>query len=174
MPRFDALLLGNLHRFFIAIARVIVNDDGKGGTAPDPSVWCSGAKGKRRKVFEGVRDFAMIPGPQRLWVGSWFRWPDIVISGDDVGRWPFSVGALVNLATFLTSLSWPSQVSDLGPGGVSHVELLFICTRGGLEKGLGLRILFLGIVGLGLQFQCQLHPCALMLIYGSFADTLAI
>ena len=62
----------------------------KGGTAPDPLVWCSGAKGKRRRVIEGVRDFAMIPGPQRLWVGSWFRWPDIVIS----------VGALVNLATF--------------------------------------------------------------------------
>ena len=44
----------------------------------------------------------MIPWPQRLWVGSWFRRLDIVISGDDVGRWPFSVGAL-KLATFLSS-----------------------------------------------------------------------
>ena len=66
-------------------------------------VWCSGAKGKRRRVIEAVRDFAMIPWPQRHWVGSWFRWLDIVISGDDVGRWPFSVGALVKLATFLSS-----------------------------------------------------------------------
>ena len=65
------------------MARVIVNDDGKGGTAPDPLVWC---------------------------------WPDIVISEDDVGLWLFSV-ALVKLAAFLSSLSWPSEVSDLGNGG---------------------------------------------------------
>ena len=70
--------------FFIAIARVIVNDDGKGGTAPDPLVWCSGAKGKRRRVLDAVRDFSTIPGPQRLWVGRWVRWPDIVISDDDL------------------------------------------------------------------------------------------
>ena len=52
--------------FFFAIARVIVNDDGRGGTAPDPFVRCSGAEGKRRKVIEAARDFAMLPGPQRL------------------------------------------------------------------------------------------------------------
>ena len=28
-----------LHRFMIAVARVIVNHDGRGGTAPDPLVW---------------------------------------------------------------------------------------------------------------------------------------
>ena len=38
----------DLHRIFIAIARAIVNVDGKGGTAPEPLVWCSGAKGQRR------------------------------------------------------------------------------------------------------------------------------
>ena len=124
----------NLHRFFIAIARVIVNVDGKGGTALDPLVWCFGAKGKRRRVMEAVRDFAMITGPQRLCVGSWFRWPDIVTSGDDVGRWPFSAGALVKLATFLSSLSWPSEVSDLGPGGVSYVELLILYERWAAER----------------------------------------
>ena len=131
---FGALSFGTCIIFFIAIARVIVNDDGKGSTAPDPLVWCSGAKGKRRRVIDGVRDFAMIPGPQRLWVGSWFRWPDIVISGDDVGCWPFSVGALVNLAAFLSSLSWPSEVSDLGPGGVSYVELVILYERWAGER----------------------------------------
>ena len=45
----------DFHRFFIAISRAIVNDDGKGGTAPDPLCWCSGAKGKRRRVIEAVR-----------------------------------------------------------------------------------------------------------------------
>ena len=29
----------DLHRFMIAVARVSVNHDGKGGTAPDPLVW---------------------------------------------------------------------------------------------------------------------------------------
>ena len=31
-------IVRDLHRFFIAISRAIVNDDGKGGTAPDPLV----------------------------------------------------------------------------------------------------------------------------------------
>ena len=31
-----------LHRFMIAVARVTVNHDGRGGTAPDPLVWGSG------------------------------------------------------------------------------------------------------------------------------------
>ena len=94
----------DLHRLFIAIARVSVNEDGRGGTAPDPLCWCSGAKGKRRRVLDAVGNFALIPGPQRLWVGSWVRWPEIAVSGDDVGRWPFSLGALVKLAAFLFSL----------------------------------------------------------------------
>ena len=32
-----------LHRFMIAIARVSVNHDGKGGTAPHPLVWDQGS-----------------------------------------------------------------------------------------------------------------------------------
>ena len=121
-------VVSHLHRFFVAIARVIANDDGKGegrrgeGTAPDPLVWCSGAKGKRRRVVEAVRDFAMLPGHQRLWVGGWQRWPVFTIPGDDVGRWPFSVGALVKVADFL--------VTFLGPPGfliwVSEESLMFV------------------------------------------------
>ena len=63
------------------------------------------------------------------WAGSWFKWPDIALSGDDVGRWPFSTVVLVKLAAFLSSLSWPSEVTDLGPGGVSYVELLILYER---------------------------------------------
>ena len=33
----------DLHRFFIAISRALVNHDGRGGTAPDPLVWSAGA-----------------------------------------------------------------------------------------------------------------------------------
>ena len=37
-------IMTDLHCFMIAIARVSVNHDGKGGTAPDPLVWDQGAR----------------------------------------------------------------------------------------------------------------------------------
>ena len=40
----------DLHRFFIAISRAVVNHDGLGGTAPDPLVWSTGALHKRRRL----------------------------------------------------------------------------------------------------------------------------
>ena len=39
----------DLHRFFIAISRAVVNHDGRDGTAPDPLVWSAGALPKRRR-----------------------------------------------------------------------------------------------------------------------------
>ena len=99
------------------------------GIAPSPMVWSAGGRRKRRRPVEAVRDCAMLPGPQRLWTGSWIRWPTIVISGDDLERWPFSPCALVKLAAFLSSLSWPGEVSDLGPGGISSFELLILYER---------------------------------------------
>ena len=85
----------------------MVNDDGRGGTAPHPMIWSAGGRLKRKRPIEAVRDYAMLPGPQRLWTGSWFKWPTIVISAEDLGRWPFSYSVLVKLAAFLSSLSWP-------------------------------------------------------------------
>ena len=122
-------VMRGLHRFFIAKAGSIVNEDGKGGIAPDPTVWSSGGRPKRRRVVEAVGDVAMLPGPQWLWVGDWLKWPDIFISAHDVGRWPFFVGALVKLAAFLRSLSWTGEVADLGSGGISNVELLILYER---------------------------------------------
>ena len=40
----------DLHRFMIAIARVSVNHDGRGGTAPDPLVWDQGSRPKVRRL----------------------------------------------------------------------------------------------------------------------------
>ena len=94
-----------LHRFFIAISRTVVNDDGRAGLAPDPMVWSAGGKQKRRRPVEAVRDYAMLPGPLRLWAGGWFQWPVINITEDDVAQWLFSPGCLVKLAAFLGSLS---------------------------------------------------------------------
>ena len=61
----------DLRRFFVAIGRAVVVDDGKDGTALNPRVWCSGAVTKRRGLVEAVRDFAMLPGPQSFWAGLW-------------------------------------------------------------------------------------------------------
>ena len=36
-------VLLDLHRFFVAISRAVVNHDGRDGTAPDPLVWSAGA-----------------------------------------------------------------------------------------------------------------------------------
>ena len=54
----------DLHRFEIAIARVSLNHDGKGGTAPDPLVWDQGSKHKVRMLHIRVNvDLASLPGP---------------------------------------------------------------------------------------------------------------
>ena len=45
----------DLHRFFIAISRTVVNHDGGSGTAPDPLVWSAGALPKRRRLVHAVR-----------------------------------------------------------------------------------------------------------------------
>ena len=52
----------DLHRFFIAISRAVVNHDGLGGTAPNPLVWSAGAPRKRRRLVHAVRDRAFLPG----------------------------------------------------------------------------------------------------------------
>ena len=56
-------LVYDLHRYFIAIARVGVNEDGHGGSAPHPIVWDRGKQPKRRRVLQAVRGFAWVPRP---------------------------------------------------------------------------------------------------------------
>ena len=64
----------DLHRFMIAVARVTVNHDGKGGTAPDPLVWDQGGRPKARKIDIRVNvDLASLPGPPGFHGGPWFQ-----------------------------------------------------------------------------------------------------
>ena len=54
-------LVQELHRFFIAIARSLLDDDGVSGAALHPVVWSAAANPKRRKVEQGGRNFAWLP-----------------------------------------------------------------------------------------------------------------
>ena len=121
---YPALL--DLHRFFIAISRAVVNHDEFGGTAPDPMVWSAGSLPRRRRIVHAVRDLAMLPGPPALWVGEWVASPAVSLNADDVAQWPYTPSLLVKWFSFLGSLHWPVHGGDLGVGGISYVELLIL------------------------------------------------
>ena len=86
-----------LHRFFIAISRAVVNHDGNDGTAPDPMIWSSGALPKRRQLVHAVRDRAFVPGPPAIWDSDWISVPASAIGADDVAHWPYTPGLFVGL-----------------------------------------------------------------------------
>ena len=85
----------HLHRFFVAIARAVVNHDDGGGTAPNPLVWSAGSLPKRRRDVDAVRNFAFLPGPVGIWGGDWVSFAVSGITVDDVRVWPDSVSLLV-------------------------------------------------------------------------------
>ena len=116
----------DLHRFFIAISRAVVNHNRFGGTAPDPMVWSAGSMPKRRRLVHAVRDLALLPGPPAIWLGEWVASPSVTIGADDVAQWPYTPGLLVKWVSFLASLHWPASGSDLGVGSISYVELLIM------------------------------------------------
>ena len=97
---------------------------GAPGVALHPAVWSSVGLVERRKTRVSAWEFAWVPGPVGLWRHGSVGWLCIEVRDVDVGFWPYSVGLLVKLCSFLSSLHWPSSVSDLGVGGVSLVELL--------------------------------------------------
>ena len=80
----------DLHRFFIAIARDVVNHDDLGGVAPDPLVWSAGARPKRRRPLCAVRDRAFLPGPHGIWDSESVTVPASVICTDDIAHWPYT------------------------------------------------------------------------------------
>ena len=116
----------DLHRFFIAISRAVVNHDGNNGTAPDPILWSVGALPKRRRLVHAVRNLATLPGPPALWLGDWVAGPAVTIGVDDVAHWTYTGGLLVKWVAFLGTLHWPAGGMNLGVGGISHVELLLL------------------------------------------------
>ena len=117
----------DLHRFMIAVARVSVNHDGKGGTAPDPLVWDQGRRPKIRKLAIRVNvDLASLPGPPGFLNGSWIQVAAGHIIGADIAAWPYSVGILIRFTSFLNTLHWPSGTEDFGHFGISFLQLLIL------------------------------------------------
>ena len=116
----------DLHRFFIAISRAVVNHDGREGLAPDPMVWFAGALPKRRRLVHAVRDRAFLPGPPGIGDSEWVMVPPFAICAEDIARWPYSTSLLVKWVAFFGSLHWPTGNFNLEVGGVSCVELLIL------------------------------------------------
>ena len=82
----------DLRRFMIAVARVSVNHDGKGGTAPDPLVWDQGSRPKVRKLAVRVNvDLASLSGSPGFLKSSWVQVSAGSSTGIDIAAWPYSV-----------------------------------------------------------------------------------
>ena len=94
------LVFRELHRFFIAIVRSVLNDDGMSGTTLHPVVWSAAANPKRRKVEQGCGNFTWLPGPVHLWTSDWYQLPIACIGQGDIAAWPFSVGLLLKFVHF--------------------------------------------------------------------------
>ena len=119
--------MADSHRFMITVARVSVNHDGKGGTAPDPLVWDQRSRLKIRKLAIRVNvDLASLPGPPGFLNNSWIQVDAGRITGDDIAAWPSSVGILIRFTSFLSTLHWPSGAVDQGHFGISFLELLIL------------------------------------------------
>ena len=113
------LAVRDLHRFFIVTSRAVVNDNDAAGAAPHALVWSAGGPPKRHRVVHAVRGTVLLPGPPPIWDFGWVGvFPTSVIA-EDVCQWPYSVGVLVKLAAFLSTLHWPDSGANFGAGGVS-------------------------------------------------------
>ena len=115
----------HLHRFMIAVVGVSVNHDGRGGTDLDPLVWDQGGRPKARKIDIWVNvDLASLPGPLGFPGGPWIQVHGGGISGSDIAAWPYSVGILFRITSFLNPCiaSWFRRAIF----GVSSWELLIL------------------------------------------------
>ena len=134
-------VVADLHRFMIAIARVSVNHDGKGGTAPDHLVWDQGSWPEVRKLAIRVNvDLASLPGPPGFLNSDWVQIGAGPITRADISAWPYSVGILVRFTSFLGHLHWPSGSVDMGHFGVSFLELLILFEQWAGHRLLGEKV----------------------------------
>ena len=102
----------------VAIARISVNHDSRGGSAPDSLVSDQGSRSKQRKVDVRV---GMLPGPPGFLLGPLVQVQSGSISEADIAAWPYSVSLLCKFSGFLSSLHWPADAGDMGHFGGSLI-----------------------------------------------------
>ena len=107
-----------------------------------------------------------LPGPVGIWDGGWVSFGINGITADDVRVWPYSVSLLVKISAFLGTLHWPAGAVEFGVEVSLLLRCLF-CMNCGLVRDFVLRVLFLGIGGLDVQFQCRLFLLVQALIFGA-------
>ena len=154
---FGILLFVNFIVFLLLLLGLVVNHDDGSGTAPDPLVWSAGSLPKRPRVLHAVRDFAFLPGPVGIWDGDWVSSAVSCITVEDVRVWPYSVSLLVKMSAFLGTLHWPAGADNLGVGVFLLLNCSF-CMSCGLVRDFVLRVLFLSIGGLDVQFSVSAVP----------------
>ena len=83
------LFILDLHRFFIAISRAVVNHDGRGMVLL-LILWYGllVLSPKRRRLVHAVRDRAFLPGPPGIWDSEWVPVPASDICAEDIAHWP--------------------------------------------------------------------------------------
>ena len=108
------------HRFFIAVARTVVKNDGKGALLQTSLFGlvelCLKKLGSTLLSGSSPGFLALLHVGQED--GKAGR---IIVSPDDVAGWPHSVSLLVKFSAFLEVLHWPSSVDDLGRGGATFL-----------------------------------------------------
>ena len=106
----------DLHRFIIAISRVVVSQDGREGTASDPFglvCWCLSQEASAGSLRFGIGHFFL--GHLIFGILNPFMClhPLSVLKMWFVGRFRL----LVKWVSFLGTLHWPAGSADLGVGG---------------------------------------------------------
>ena len=147
----------DVHRFFIAIFRTVVNHDGWDGTAPDPLVWSVGALPKRRRLVHAVRDRAFLPGPLHLWESEWVNVPAFATSKGTLLIGPTLRASWLNGSPFQALCVGLLVVWILG----LVVFLLWSCSlfmSFGLVRDCPLKERFLGIFGTGRPISVSAVP----------------
>ena len=71
--------------------------------------------------MRAVRDAALLPVPAPIWESGWLEVLPISFTAEDVGLSPYSVGVLVKMAAFLSTLHCPASGADSGVGGDSYI-----------------------------------------------------
>ena len=155
----------DLHRFFIATSRAVVNHGGRDGTVPDPLVWSAGALPKRRRLVHAVREHSC---------------PGHLVSGARIGSLCFLLLFLLRtlligptlLVFWLNGL--PFWVLCIGLPVVLilglvafHMWSYSFFMSIGLVRGCLWKRLILDICGQDAQFQCRLFRLVQALIFGA-------